>query len=130
MTRKKTDDAKITPEALETKIDAYFAECEALETFPDRANMIIHLGLPSDVYQRFETNVDNKYAPYAELLKKARLRREGWLSKAMFSDKNKAQSAIFQLRQPFNGGYSDKQEDTGTLTVRLIIDGGGSDLLD
>ncbi|SHI11397.1 hypothetical protein SAMN02745823_02535 [Sporobacter termitidis DSM 10068] len=119
----------MSPEALEARIGAYFAECEAREVFPDRANMIAWLGLPDDVYLRFETNEDGKYAPYAEVLKRARLRREGWLARAMFSDKNKAQSAMFQLRQPFNGGYSDK-EDSGVMTIRLKIDGGSSDLLD
>jgi hypothetical protein len=92
--------------------------------------MILYLGLPTDVYQRYESNEDNAYAPFAEVLKKARFRREGWLSRVMFSDKNRAQSAIFQLRQPMNGGYSERQEAPGAMSIRLKIGDGGSDLVE
>lgn len=130
MTRRKKGNPAVTPEDLEAKVNAYFAQCEAEDAFPDRANMIVYLDVPLDLYLKFEANEDDKYTLFSEVLKKARLKREGWLSRIMFSDKNRAQSAIFQLRQPVNGGYSDKQEDTGSMTIRLKIDGGSSDLLE
>jgi hypothetical protein len=120
---------EMTPGELASRIGAYFAECLAQDAFPDRANMILYLGLSPDVFLRYEENEDEQYAPFADILKKARLRREGWLSRVMFSDKNRAQSAIFQLRQPINGGYSDKQEMPGGLNIRLKVNG-GIDLLD
>ncbi len=120
----------MTPDELASKVSAYFAECETLDVFPDRANMVLYLGLPWDTYCQYENNEDGKYAPFAEIFKNARLRREGWLSRVMFSDKNKVQSAIFHLRQSINGGYSDKQEAVSGLNIRLKIGDEDSDLLD
>ena len=98
--------------------------------FPDRANMILFVGLPTDQYERLESNEDGMWTPYAEVLRKAKLRREGWLTRAMFSDKNKAQSAIFQLRQTSNGGYSDRQEAPAGLNILLKLEGGDEALLE
>lgn len=120
----------MTPEELEAKVNAYFAECEAQDIFPDRANMIVHLGLPMDIYLKYESDEENHYTPFADVLRAARLKREGWLSRIMFSDKNKLQSAIFQLRQPVNGGYSDRQEAGGAVSILLKISGNDSELLD
>jgi hypothetical protein len=120
----------MTPDELEKKVSAYFAECAAQDVFPDRADMIIYLGLPTNVYQRYETGEDDRCAAFSEVLKKARFMREGWLSRVMFSDKNKAQSAMFHLRQPSNGGYSERQEAQGGLNIRLKLGDGESDLVE
>lgn len=120
----------ITPEELEARVNAYFDTCAAEDVFPDRANMILFLGLPTELHSHYENDGDIENAAYTEVLKKARLRREGWLSRAMFADKNKAQSAIFQLRQPTNGSYSDRQETETGLDIRVKIDGGDPALLE
>ena len=120
----------MTPEKLEKKVNDYFTECLAQDVFPDRAHMILFLGLPTDVYRQYETAEDSMDAAFSEVLKRARLRREGWLSRVMFSDKNKAQSAIFHLRQPMNGGYSEKQEAQGGMSFRLKLGDGESDLVE
>ena len=120
----------MTPAELEKKVAAYFSECEGLGIFPDRANMILYLGLPTGVYMRYEAGEGRRTAAFSEVLQKARLRREGWLSRAMFSDKNKVQSAVFHLRQPSNGGYSEKQETQGGMSIRLKLGDGESELLE
>ena len=118
----------LTPGELEKRVSDYFTECAAQDVFPDRANMILYLKIPTDLYRQYETNENGGYAQFSEVLKKAQLKREGWLSRIMFSDKNRAQSAVFHLRQPINGGYSEKQEAQGSASVRVKIGDGESDL--
>jgi hypothetical protein len=120
----------MTPEELEVRVNAYFDVCAAEDVFPDRANMILYLGLPTAVFNLYENDEDEKNAAFSEVLRKARLKREGWLSRVMFADKNKAQSAIFQLRQPTNGSYSDRQETETGHSIRVKIDSGDPALLE
>lgn len=130
MKRQKPQARAITPRALEVLVDGYFDSCAALEVFPDRAGLLLALRLPLSVCRQYEINEDGRFDPYAEIMHRARLRRETWLARAMFTDKNKVQSAIFHLKQPANGGYCDKQEETGAIRFQLTIGDGDSTLLD
>lgn len=118
-----------SPEELDTEMNRFFSDCEKHDLFPDRADMIIYLGLSLDTYDMYVSNPDGIYDGYAEVLKKARLRREGWLTRAMFADK-KATPAMFLLKQTCNGGYAERPVTESTLQLEIKINGENSNQFD
>lgn len=60
-------------------------------------------------------------------VKKLRLIRENFYLKKMARDPKLSTGAIFALKQPKNGGYSDKQEVSTEKTLTIKFDGVGAD---
>lgn len=111
-----------TVEALQEKIDQYFDKCEKDSTFPDRANMLLFLGISEDTIERYERDGD-KYPGYAEPIKNAKLRREGMLARGIFGgDSKEVTGMIFLSKQPSNGGYTDRPAmaiEAKELTIKI-----------
>lgn len=118
-----------SPEELDMEMNRFFSDCETHDLFPDRADMIIYLGLSPDTYAMYERNPDGIYEGFSEVLKKAQLRREGWLTRAMFADK-KATPAMFLLKQTCNGGYAERPVTESTRQLEIKINGENSNQFD
>lgn len=118
-----------TPEALETAVEAYMADCERQGVFPDLAGMRLALGVSKTTLDRYAKGRDGKAgeddetaAAYREVLDRAKDKRESWLVRKMTSDNKAAQGCLNALKQPDNGGYIDRPVESGerTLTVNLV----------
>lgn len=93
----------------------------------------------SDIVDRFEDEegVEEITAPeLQELLKaeenaaavlKLQMIRENYYLKAMADDPKATTGAIFALKQPKNGGYSDKQEVSTEKKLTIKLEGVGAD---
>ena len=107
----------------ESKISAYFSDCEETGAYPDEAGMILYLGLEREDYDRYITGGDGK--GYAAALKKARLRRESIIVRDLYASEKATTGKIFLARQINNGGLTDKpREETQTMTIDVKINGG------
>ena len=107
----------ITPEQLRAAIDNYFSMNEAKGEFPDYAGMLVYLGNAEDeeVACLCEANPEiRKQFAYAKK------RRESFLIRRMTRDNKLANGCMNALKQPINGGYSDKSKEKGDR--KLIID--------
>ena len=86
MMAKRGRKALYTPEALEKKIDEYFACCEAEGEFPDLAGMRLWLGLSERTLNRYRSGEGRRHEQYREILDRARDRRESFLVRKMTRD--------------------------------------------
>ena len=125
---------KVTAEELEQAVEEFFTMREAQEMFPDEPGMIVFLmdrfGISTGTYRRYNENDseedENIYKKHAQILARARLRRESWLCTRMAGDNKAAQGCLNNLKQPKNGGYIDRPQDSGSsATITLKIDGVG-----
>lgn len=112
---------KYAPEALQTAIDAYFAECEASGVCPDYAGMRVYLGLLKDTIARYcDPDIQpGKYKEYAEIFARARDRRESWFTRRMCSEARTASGCLAALKQADNGGWADKSEVSTSVTISI-----------
>ena len=118
MARKKTYE---TAAALRKVVDQYFTECEAAGEFPDYAGMKIAIGL------RCEQTIARycEDPEYNEIFEEAKLRRESFLVRRMTKDNKLAQGCLNALKQPMNGGYTDRPIDTGERKLVIELKGVG-----
>jgi len=106
----------------EEKIDAYFLKCELGEIYPDEAGLILHLGIPREVYEKYRDNEGGAYTRFSRVLESARLRRESIIVRGIYSAASSPSGKIFLARQVANGGLSDKiPPDNKKLTVEVIL---------
>lgn len=89
-------------------VDDYFEDCDQAGVFPDEKGMYVFLKI-------FEEDLEPLLAPenpdsveYARILKRAKYRRESWLSRNMVNDNKMANGCFNALKQEANGGYSDR----------------------
>lgn len=109
----------IDPEELEGYCAAYFEKCEAEGKNPTKPGLAVYLGISVDTYDRWMKNEDSRHTKHAAVLKKA---------EAMMSDllqQRKDTMALFLLKQPCYGGYTDKQADDGNQVLRVKVTFGG-----
>lgn len=117
-----------TPALLKKEIRKYFAECEAIDKFPDEAGMKLYLGLLSDKdIERYTGCKNDKAEEYIEVFRWAGLMRETWLNERMAKAENckSINAYINLLKQEKNGGYIDKPKDGGQVDLKIKIDGVG-----
>ena len=113
---------KVTAEELAAAVDEFFAMREEQQSFPDEPGMIVFLcdrfGISIGTYRRYNENDseedDNIYKNHAQVLARARLLRESWLCTKMATDNKAAQGCLNNLKQPKNGGYIDRPQDSGS----------------
>ena len=109
----------IEPEELEGFCAAYFEKCEKDGKNPTKPGLAVYLGISVDTYDRWAKNEDSRHGKYAAVLKKA---------EAMMSDllqQRKDTMALFLLKQPCYGGYSDTQADKGNQVLHVKVSFGG-----
>lgn len=95
-----------TPEEMMIAVNDYFAKCKEEFEFPDYAGMLVHLGLFEEDVEFYEKK-DNRYA---DIFRVAMLKRQSYLSRTMSMDGKRATGCMNLLKQPENGGFSDKPQ--------------------
>lgn len=112
-------------EKLMKYIDDFIKFCEENGEIPSNYNLCKFLSVSAATLSRYEAG-DGNYKGYDIPFKNLRQYREHRLLTMLEGDSKKAAAAIFQLKQPFNGGYveSTQQVDQGA-TVTLKIEGVG-----
>lgn len=110
-----------TPEELEEKIDAYFAECEVKEKPKTMSGLALALG----VERKTLVNYAERDA-FLPTIKKARQTVENQNEEMLVSGKGSATGIIFNLKNNF--GWVDKSEIDNRLVLKkaLVEFGDGS----
>lgn len=112
-----------TPEDLRTAIEGYIAGCEADGVFPDYAGMRLALGVAERTLQKYATGDSPEAQAYADALLYAKDKRESWLVRKMTSDNKAAQGCLNALKQPSNGGYIDRPQESGEKKLIVSFQG-------
>lgn len=116
-----------TPADLERHIKNFIIICETSGQIPDDYALCKYLHVSPATLDRYRGGEGN-YKGWDEPLKMLTLYREHRLLQILESDPKAATSAIFQLKQVKNGGYSDNPgNDGGGATVTLRIAGVGGE---
>ena len=114
------------PENFCAAVEAYLADCEDRDLFPDYAGLCLALGLSRQALEACADPAQHENAAaYAPALEKAALRRESWLARAMAADSRRATGCMNLLRQKENGGYADRAADSGEKSLKLLLQGVG-----
>lgn len=125
-----------SPEDFSRQIDEFIKFCEASGEIPSDYALSRFLGVSSSMLERFRYEGKDEgerkretYKGYAAPFKKLTEFREHRLLLQLESSKGSNSGAIFQLKQPKNGGYTDQQIQAATeSTITLRIEGvGGSE---
>lgn len=109
-----------TAAELKMAVDAYFLENEEKGEFPDYAGMLIYLGIKEKTVKTYSQDED-----YKEVFEEAQLRRESYLVRRMTKDNKLAQGCLNALKQPINGGYTDRPIDSGERKIVIELSGIG-----
>ena len=88
---------------------------------PSDYNLIQFLNIKPNRLRYYKDNIDKH--GYRDGFDRLQLYRESyWTRKSL--DKNTQTSAIFHLKQPWNGGYQDKQDKSNDpIKVEVVIKG-------
>jgi hypothetical protein len=99
-----------TAEELEEAINRYFEEHNCKENAPKWHEMLYVIDISDSALLRYRS--DEKYikAGYAEVIKKAEQRHSAFWQQLALDFPNLQTFCIFQLKQPHNGGLSDRQQ--------------------
>ena len=112
-----------TPEALQQAISLYFNNCQKGNVFPDYKGMLVFLKIKERDVKAMCENPD-----YADVFEDAMYARESALVRKMTSDNKAANGCMNALKQPINGGYSDKYSDLKKENkLTLVLSGVGGE---
>ena len=112
-----------TPEDLRKAVEAYIDTCEAEGIFPDYAGMRLALGIAERTLNKYTQGDSAEAQAYAEALEYAKDKRESWLVRKMTSDNKAAQGCLNALKQPSNGGYIDRPQESGEKKLIVSFQG-------
>lgn len=114
-----------TSDALAGAIDDYFANREQTGKVPTWADMLVSLDISDSTLLRYRSDKDYIDEGYAEVIKKAELRHCHFWQQYALEHPNLQSFCIFELKQPHNGGFADKQqvETNGKQTIEIKIAG-------
>lgn len=106
-------------------VDDYFAECDNLGVFPDEKGMYVSMKIFEEDLEPL-LDPENPDAPeYARVLKRAKYRRESWLSRNMVADNKMANGCFNALKQEANGGYADRGvQDKTEKKLKILFPSG------
>lgn len=89
-------------------VDDYFTDCDNLGVFPDEKGMFVFMKIFEEDLEPLLSPENPNCDEYARVLKRAKYRRESWLSRNMVADNKMANGCFNALKQENNGGYSDR----------------------
>lgn len=112
---------------LQSKVDAYFADCEKRKRVPSVPGLCYKLDITTRKYHRIikAAESDEKYAGYqrehAKILQRAQLRMCDEL------EQSNQPMAMFKLKQPIYANYKDRPETevNNDIKVTVKLDGMG-----
>ena len=114
-----------TPAEWEHTVSDFIRFCEENGEIPSDWNLVKFAGMSVRTLERYMAS-QGRYAAYdpgAVVLKKY---REHWFARAALEARNPA-AALFALKQPKNGGWSDVQTVKQDSTLHVVVGGvGGS----
>ena len=127
------------PEDMRAAINRYFDDCETKDCLPDYPGMVLSLKLktkkalesyadPAKWLKRCggdEKKAKELAEEYGDILEEAKLRRESYLVRIMASDNKRAQGCLNALKQPENGGYTDRPPENQEKVLKVQIGFGG-----
>lgn len=110
---------------LAREVEAYFTKCDEDGVFPDEAGMYVYLKIFKEDLEPM-LDPDNPDAQeYERILKRAKYRRESWLSRNMVQDNKMANGCFNMLKQEANGGYSDRGvQDKTEKKLKIVFPSG------
>lgn len=110
----------IPAEQLEQMVNQYFQECDKKCKRATKQGLAVFCGISVDTYDRWKKAESKKHKRHSAVLKKAEL----IMSDRLQQESNAA--AIFMLKQPCYGGFSDKQESNDNshkITIDILSNG-------
>ena len=115
-----------TAEELAPEMDAYIAECCALDVFPTDFDLITRFGVSYETIMRWRRGAE-RYEAFAPILATLKAYCESYLVKHGLTDDTKRQTFfIYLTKQEKYGGYrDDKSGGGGTINVNLKLAGAG-----
>lgn len=119
-----------TVDKLSCAIDKYFTEQAANDKAPTWHSMLLKLDISDDTLLNYRNNKDNKYPGYSEAIKRAERRLSEFWQQFAIEHPNLQSYCIFQLKQPHNGGLSDKTEVSQDVKIQIQIGSGQDKLLE
>jgi hypothetical protein len=111
-----------SPAKLREAINIYFTQCQRGNTFPDYAGMKVFLKLKERDVKALCEDPD-----FADVFEEAMYMRESFLSRKMTNDARAATGCMNLLKQPINGGYSEKNSGNKESKLTLVLSGVGGE---
>ncbi|MDR0917314.1 MAG: hypothetical protein LBN02_09055 [Oscillospiraceae bacterium] len=78
-------------------IDAYFAQCDDENVYPDEAGLVLTLGMSPREYRALLADTDDATQPHRDALETAKMRRDSILERRQFAE---GKGAMFSTRAP------------------------------
>lgn len=115
-----------SPEMLDKHIKNFIEFCNETGEIPSDYALCKFLSVSASTLDRYKAG-EGTYKGYDEPLKNLRKFREHRLLAMLEGNPKLSAAAIFQLKQPFNGGYQESQAIDNSATVTLKIEGVGGE---
>lgn len=112
-------------EELDKAIQAYIASHDSKDNPPTWAGMLLELDITDDTLRNYR-NKEDKYPGYSDVIKKAEQAHCRFWQQLALAHPNLQSFCMFELKQPHNGGFTDRPQDTGQtgeVTIKVQIDG-------
>lgn len=129
-------DFDCSAQELSRRMEAYFSECESTGKAPTASGLCMAIGLPFNrlkTLMRLANELSASPASRGEVKRRYKEERLQWehieaLQRGMLQIQSELENtsntmAVFQLKQPWLGGYTDKleaQQQPLTVNVRLL----------
>lgn len=110
-----------TPDELRAKVEAFIDNARRTGEAPLLPQMLLYLGISRAQAEALRKRGDE----WVEIFEFAKLHREAFLLAAMVTDNKKAQGCLNALKQPENGGYVDRFQNTEHSKVTVDVAGVG-----
>lgn len=117
-----------TADDLDRAIKDYFSKCLADNKAPKWCDMLNSLNISQDLIQDYQSKTEI-YPGFSEVIKRAVNEHSSFWQQYALDHPNSQTFCIFMLKQPYNGGLSDKQEINQDVKIQLQINGQSPDLL-
>lgn len=119
MPQGKTEE-QLTPRMLRRRCESYFARCDETDMLYGEAGLALHLGVDLETLRAWYDGRDRP--ELTEEVRRAYLRIQSQLeSSPAYVGKGMVSKAVFLMKQPRLGGYQEKPEGTGELTVTVKL---------
>ena len=106
-------------EELETAIDNYFIKEIDNGKAPTWAGMLLELYISDRTLLNYRTEETYIKAGYFDVIKRAEQKHCSFWQQYAVEHPNLQSFCIFELKQPHNGGFADKQQDNSKQDIKI-----------